>query len=178
MSGGFFTCRGVMSCLGRHVASLCDSTVVMLLVLYYCSLRGEGLLMWMKRMGKGLGALALLALLVRAVLPAGYMFAAVDTAGGRYVTLQVCDGQAGPHTLLNLDTGEEISADALPKKPLSPGSPCVFSMAVGLAGPRAVFEPVVFRPETAVVFAEQTGVRPGRGMPAPPPPATGPPSLI
>lgn len=165
-------------CLGRHVATLGDSTAAILLVLFCIGVEGEALLMWMKRMGKGLGALALLALLVRAVLPAGYMFAAVDTGGGRYVTLQVCDGQAGPHTLLNLDTGEEISADALPKKPLSSGSPCVFSMAVGLAGPRPVFEPVVFRPETAVVFAEQTGLRPERGMPAPPPPATGPPSLI
>ena len=136
------------------------------------------MLLWMKQMGKGLGALALLALLVRAVLPAGYMFTAVDTAGGRYVTLQVCDGQLGPHTLLNLDTGEEISADALPKKTLSGGSSCVFSTAVGLAEPRPVFEPLVFQLDTVVVFAEQMDVRPGRGMPAPPPPATGPPSLI
>ncbi len=72
------------------------------------------MLTWMRRMGTKLGAIALIALFMRAVLPAGYMLAEADTGGARYVTLQICDGHASAQKLLNLDTGEEVLLSALP----------------------------------------------------------------
>jgi hypothetical protein len=78
--------------------------------------RESGVLTWMRQMGKRLGAIALIALFMRAVLPAGYMLAEADTGGARYVTLQICDGHASAQKLLNLDTGEEVLLSALPKK--------------------------------------------------------------
>ena len=138
------------------------------------------MLTWMRRLGAKLGAIALVALLMRAMLPAGYMLAEADTAGGRYVTLQICDGHASAPKLLNLDTGEEVLLDTLPKKIKDNGAktPCVFSAAPAIVEPLALVEPVEFLADTGVAFAPAKDIRPGRGIAAPPPPSTGPPSLI
>lgn len=138
------------------------------------------MLTWMRRAGARLGAIALLALFMRAVLPAGYMLAEADTGGGRYVTMQICDGHASAPTLLNLDTGEQVLLDDLPKKVKdnSAKTPCVFAAPSALIEPHIVAEPVEFLVETGVVFTMVADLRPGRGIPAPPPPSTGPPSLI
>ena len=135
----------------------------------------------MRQMGARLGALALFALFMRAILPAGYMLAEADTGGGRYVTLKICDGHAqSAPTLLNLDTGEQLSLDDLPKKTKDNGgtTPCVFCAAPAVIEPLAIAQPVEFLADTGVVFSAALDIRPGRGIPAPPPPATGPPSLI
>lgn len=138
------------------------------------------MLTWMRRMGTKLGALALVALFMRAILPAGYMLAEADTGGGRYVTLQICDGHANAPKLLNLDTGEEVLLDDLPKKVTDDGAktPCVFSAPLVIVQPVALVERVEFIAETGVVFSPAQDIRPGRGIAAPPPPSTGPPSLI
>jgi hypothetical protein len=140
----------------------------------------SGVLTWMRQMGKRLGAIALVALFMRALLPAGYMLAEADTGGARYVTLQICDGHASAQKLLNLDTGEEVLLSALPKKAKDDGAktPCVFSAAPAIVEPLVVVEPVEFLVDTDVIFSPAQDIRPGRGIAAPPPPSTGPPSLI
>jgi hypothetical protein len=137
-------------------------------------------LTWMRHMGKRLSAIALVALFMRALLPAGYMLAEADTGGARYVTLQICDGHASAQKLLNLDTGEEVLLSALPKKAKDDGAktPCVFSAAPAIVEPLVVVEPVEFLVDTDVIFSPAQDIRPGRGIAAPPPPSTGPPSLI
>lgn len=138
------------------------------------------MLRWMQRMGTRLSAITLLALLVRALIPAGYMIAEADTGSGRYLTLKVCDGHQGAPTLVNLDTGEQVSLDSLPKKLKSDSSktPCVFAAPAAAIEPVAVAEPVRFATEVDADVAIVRDLRPGRGIAAPPPPATGPPSLI
>lgn len=138
------------------------------------------MLIWMRRMGARLGAIALIALFMRALIPAGYMLAEADTGGGRYVTMQVCDGHASAPTLLNLDTGQQVQLKDLPRKTKDDGSktPCVFASPAAAIEPSAIAEPVEFLAETGVAFAMVADIRPGRGIPAPPPPSTGPPALI
>ncbi len=138
------------------------------------------MLTWMRRMGRRLGAIALLAVLVRAVIPAGYMLAHADTDSGRYLVVEMCDGHDTAKQVIDLDTGKEIKLDKLPKKTGGdPGSaPCVFAGAIAMAQPVTVAEPVEFLTEHQVDFAAVRDLRPGRGIAAPPPPSTGPPSLI
>jgi hypothetical protein len=137
----------------------------------------------MQRMGRRLGAIALLAMLVRAFVPAGYMLASAETAGGRYLTVQMCQGHAGAMQVIDLDTGKVVEASKLAKgEDKSKGNPaeapCVFAGAPAMAHPVAIAEPVEFLVAHDVDFGVVRDVRPGRGIPAPPPPSTGPPSLI
>lgn len=131
-------------------------------------------------MGRRLGAIALLAMLVRAIIPAGYMLAHADTASGRYLTVEMCDGHTAAPQVIDLDTGKVIDLSKLPKKtsndPKSP--PCVFAGVVAMVEPVVAVEPVEFRFEQRAAFTLVRDLRPGRGIAAPPPPSTGPPSLI
>ena len=70
------------------------------------------ILTWMRHMGRQLGAIALLALLVRAILPAGYMVASADTPSGRVIVLELCSGDGSLRQTLNLDTGEQLDLHA------------------------------------------------------------------
>jgi hypothetical protein len=134
--------------------------------------------MWMQRMGARLGAIALLAMLVRAVVPAGYMLAEADTGNGRFLTVQMCEGHAA--RVIDLDTGKQVDSSHLPGKTDGKGkhAPCVFAAAVSVATPVAAAEPAAFVPAQDVDFVVVRDLRPGRGIAAPPPPATGPPALI
>ena len=133
------------------------------------------------RMGRRLGAIALLAMLVRAVVPAGFMLAEAQGASGRYLTVTVCEGH-GPAQMVDLDTGKVIDPSQIPsdpdgaKKP-SP-APCVFAGTAPMAGPVATIELVEFVVAHDADFGVVRDVRPGRGIAAPPPPSTGPPSAI
>ena len=135
-------------------------------------------------MGRRLGAIALLTMLVRVVVPAGYMLASAEAAGGRYLTVQMCEGHGTPAQVIDLDTGKKVDASKLPAR--SDGkskedpreTPCVFAGASALAQSVSIAEPVEFLTELDVDFGVVRDVRPGRGIPAPPPPSTGPPSLI
>lgn len=131
-----------------------------------------------KRMGWRLGAFALMALLVRAILPAGYMLAEAETASGRYLTLELCDEHDGKPKLVDLDTGEIIDAPEDGKSG-APQPPCVFCAAFTTAAPPVSgAEPVEFIAAGEVDFNEIRDLLPGRGIAAPPPPSTGPPSII
>ena len=134
-------------------------------------------------MGRRLGAIALLAMLVRAVVPAGFMLASADTPNGRYLTVQMCSQHTGPAQVIDLDTGKLVDASTLAKtdgkSKTNPGhAPCVFAGSPVMAHPVAVAEPVEFLTVYEADFGVVRDVRPGRGIPAPPPPSTGPPSLI
>lgn len=131
----------------------------------------------LKRMGWRLGAFALMALLVRAIMPAGYMLAEADTASGRYLTLELCDAHGSTPKVVDLDTGEIIDAPAKSKSG-APQSPCVCGAFSTMAPPVSGATPVEFSLERGVDFDEIRDLMPGRGFAAPPPPATGPPSII
>ena len=144
--------------------------------------RETAILTWMQHAGRQLGAIALLALLVRAILPGGYMLASAEAPGGRYLIVQLCDGHSGPAKAINLDTGEQIDAADISKdgpedsKPSHP--PCVFAGTASVVLPAITSEPVgiVIQRDAAVTTSHS--VRPGRGIAAPPPPSTGPPPAI
>ncbi len=133
----------------------------------------------MKRAGRQLGAIALLAMFVRAIVPAGYMLAEADTPDGRYLVVQMCDGHTAAK-VVDLDTGELLDASKLPGKSdgKTSSTPCVFSIATPVGAPPVAIEPVVFQRAFAADFVVALAVAPGRGIAAPPPPSTGPPILI
>lgn len=132
-----------------------------------------------KRMGWRLGAFALMALLVRAVMPAGYMLAEAQTASGRYLTLELCDAHEGKPKLINLDTGEIVDAPETDDgAPGAPQPPCVCGALTAMSPPVSGAEPVEFASTRAVAFTLIRDLAPGRGIAAPPPPSTGPPSRI
>mgnify|MGYP006973032079 FL=1 len=138
------------------------------------------MLTWMRHAGRRLGAIALLAMLVRAIIPAGYMLAEADTGSGRYLTVEMCDGHATQAQVIDLDTGKLVDLSKLPKsaKTDNNSAPCVFAGATVIESPVAVAEPVEFRVSHEIDFTVVRDLRPGRGIAAPPPPSTGPPSLI
>ena len=129
-------------------------------------------------MGAKLGAIALLAMLVRAIVPAGYMLAQADTGQGRYLTVEMCEGHAAK--VIDLDTGKQVDPSKLPGKAddKSKNAPCVFASTASVATPVSVAEPVEFLLAHTVAFGADLAVRPGRGIAAPPPPSTGPPSFL
>lgn len=132
----------------------------------------------MQRFGARLGAIALLAMLVRAVMPAGYMLAEADTSSGRYLTVQMCEGHLEARQVIDLDTGKQVDISKLPGKADTKSAPCVFASAPPLAAPVTAVEPVEFIASYDIDFGIVRDVRPGRGIAAPPPPSTGPPSIL
>ena len=99
---------------------------------------------------------------------------------GRYLTVEMCDGHATQAQVIDLDTGKLVDLSKLPKsaKTDNNSAPCVFAGATVIESPVAVAEPVEFRVSHEIDFAVVRDLRPGRGIAAPPPPSTGPPSLI
>lgn len=131
----------------------------------------------MRKFGQQLGAIALLAMLVRALVPAGYMLAEAGTPDGRYLVVQMCDDHRGVSRFVNLDTGEIVEKSANPDDASDKNNdaPCVFASAVQMTSPPSLVAPVVFAHAVPAEFIPQVSVTPGRGIAAPPPPATGPP---
>lgn len=132
-------------------------------------------------MGARLGAIALLAMLVRAVVPAGFMLAEAETANGRYLTVDFCEGHGPVKRVLDTETRELLDPSEIPAQQgevEGNSPPCVFAAAAPLAPPVVDFETIEFAVFRHVEFTTVRDVRPGRGIPAPPPPATGPPAMI
>ena len=133
-------------------------------------------------MGARLGAIALLAMLVRAIVPAGYMLAQADTGQGRFLTVEMCEGHAAK--VIDLNTGKQVDPSSLsgedPEegKDSSKNAPCVFASTPSVATPVTTAEPVEFLATHTVEFGVDLNIRPGRGIAAPPPPSTGPPSAV
>lgn len=132
----------------------------------------------MHRMGWRIGALALIALLVRAFVPAGFMLAEAETGSGRYLTLELCDSHGGTPKVVDLETGKIMDAP-VKGQPSENQPPCVFCASiVAMASPEPIVELVKFVTAHGVDFLEIRDLRPGRGIAAPPPPSTGPPASI
>jgi hypothetical protein len=113
-----------------------------------------------------LAAFAVLALLVQALLPQGYMFSATS---GAPPSLVICTGH-GP-LVLSVDHG----APAKPAKS-SHDAPCIFAGH----GPLVAAAPTLLQRSLKVSFLEPAVARPydllpGLGLAAPPPPSQGPP---
>jgi len=131
----------------------------------------------LRRMGWRLGAFALMALFVRALVPDGYMLAQAETATGRYLTLELCDAHGAKPQLLDLDTGEIVDAPIDDGGGSEPQPPCVFAGFASMGAPPAVgVQLIEFAFAGEIDFAEVRDLMPGRGIAAPPPPPTGPPS--
>ena len=83
-----------------------------------------------------MGAIALLAILVRALVPAGYMLAEADTPDGRYLVVQMCDGHDAAQ-VIDLDSGKLVDASELPGETegKTTSSPCVFAGAAPMGSP-------------------------------------------
>jgi hypothetical protein len=133
---------------------------------------------WIKRMGWRVGAFALMALLVRAMVPAGYMLAEADTGSGRYLTLELCDAHGSTPQVIDLETGKIIDLVDDDGSSEPPQQACVFAGVFASTPPVSSHEPVTFAVERDVHFGVVRDLRPGRGIAAPPPPSTGPPSFI
>jgi len=121
-------------------------------------------------------AIALFALLLaRLVLPPGYMLAA-NPAGLGLPVVTPCDGQRAVSTAMDGHMGHEPSKQDHEEK----GDPqvCAFA-AVGQAFTLDPWIPTVgiaeIAPRAAPVMLHAQ--QPGRGLAAPPPPKTGPPSF-
>lgn len=125
---------------------------------------------WLGRTGQGrVAALLALALFVRALVPTGWM--PVATAQGMAFTL--CPSQDAPPAAMAAHHG-----GAEHGKAMLPDHPCAFA---GLGLSADVPPPILAVPLAPVlpdfVAPPVLGVGVGRGLAAPPPPATGPPTF-
>lgn len=127
-----------------------------------------------------LAAFALLAMVVRAIVPAGYMLA--PQQDGRFIEIVRCSGHNGQNIFFDQDTGQIVDADTVeknkrPANPQSDGGPCVFAAMATMAPPETAA--AIFAPYHYVSLATSPSyvITPGRGLAAPPPWSTGPPQL-
>lgn len=133
----------------------------------------------MHHVGARLGAIALIAMFMRALVPAGYMLAEAETASGRYLTVDFCEGHGAAKRVLDTQTRKLLDPSEIPAEHhdgKTQDTTCVFAVAAPLAPPLASAEPVRFVVVRDAEFSVVRDLRPGCGIPAPPPPATGPPS--
>jgi hypothetical protein len=113
------------------------------------------------------------ALLARSVAPEGWM-PVVNAAGGIEIT--VCNGQ-GPGDMMVLSADGKLHHKA-PARGQTGDHPCAFAgLGVANAPPPllALAAPAFVAP--AIPPLDRERLAPGRGLAAPPPPATGPPAL-
>lgn len=112
-------------------------------------------------------AIALLAIALRAVVPAGYMLSASDA--GRIV-VALCTGHGPQTTTMALGAPQKPSGDSRRFE-----QPCAYAMAAEVAPPAATPVVVAAAREAMSVAVASVAVAPGRGLAAPPPWPTGPP---
>jgi hypothetical protein len=130
-------------------------------------MRGTSLLGMLRRTAPLLAALAVT---LRVLVPAGVMFE-VAPDGGLQMTL--CTGQGA----MALQPGDPDSGPEPAEA--SPDSPCAFAgLAVFSPADSALLPgPAPWPTPSAPRGAQANDLRPGLGLPAPPPPKTGPPRL-
>lgn len=122
-------------------------------------------------------ALALMAMVVRGLVPAGYMLAAADRPGD-FVSIVIChdNGADATPALLDLNTGKIV--DPAENTGLSDDGKkqaCPYAMSAHFTPPvmsGSLSAPVEAPARFLTVFDY---IVPGRGLAAPPPPARGPP---
>lgn len=133
-------------------------------------------------LSRSLAVLALLAVMVRAMIPAGYMVAPSRTSDATAV-IMLCTGQGYVATRVDLATGKVLAGSETPPRKhdtptKAPGdhAPCVFAAAAPLASPEATVGVLVPAQVETAPWANTAVVTPGRGLAAPPPWPTGPPA--
>ena len=127
-----------------------------------------------------LSAVALMAMVVRGLVPAGYMLATADTPGD-FVSIVIChgDGTDGTQALLDLKNGKIVDPEELPgQTDDGKNQACPYAMSAHFTPP--VVSGKLEKPvqEPAVFLSAFDYLVPGRGLAAPPPPARGPPLTI
>lgn len=127
-----------------------------------------------------LGALALMAMVVRGLIPSGYMLAAPQQ-DGQFVNIVICHGDGTGYTpaVLDLKTGDYVDPDKQSgQSDAGKNSTCPYAMTAHFALPDLagnLDKPAQTEIPYRAVFAS---IVPGRGLAAPPPPARGPPLTI
>lgn len=129
--------------------------------------------------GQALATLALLAILVRALIPPGYMLSAARDGGVLSVTL--CTSHGAATALVDLTSGAAADADGTrndkaPNK-RNADAPCVFATAAPLAPPNSLAPLNICILDRANERLPVSVIAPGRGLAAPPPWSTGPPHI-
>lgn len=130
----------------------------------------------------------LLALLVRAVIPAGFMLAPPGQGAAGPIPIVLCTESGTIQALLAAD-GSIVEDGAAADDPAGdPGhsdtgvdhAACVFAQGTTTTAPEGIpaCEAVCVATTDAPVSAIALDLVPGRGLAAPPPPATAPPVLI
>lgn len=118
----------------------------------------------------------LLAFLARALVPPGFMFEA--QAGTALVKVVLCSAHGSVEAYVDPATGE-ISYTKKPPKPSDKDDPpCAFATIAKVAPPSNVAPAPAPRESTSHSRHADNSLAPGRGLSAPPPPATGPPVHI
>ncbi|HAE29123.1 DUF2946 family protein [Hyphomonas adhaerens] len=127
-----------------------------------------------------LSAVALMAMIVRGLVPAGYMLAAADTPGD-FVSIVIChgDGTDGTQALLDLKNGKIVDPEEIPgQTDDGKNQACPYAMSAHFT-PADVSGKLAEPVEAPARFLTQFDyIVPGRGLAAPPPPARGPPLTI
>lgn len=118
-------------------------------------------------------ALAMLAVAVRVLIPAGYM-----PGGAGQAAIVLCTSQGLQTAYLPQDAEKRSPVDDHSGKSQT-HHPCAFASAAHVFTPQAeaAHVPVLWRAQTSEP-AWDPSVAPGRGLAAPPPPSTGPPLQI
>lgn len=125
-------------------------------------------------------AFALMAMIVRGLVPSGYMLAAADTPGD-FVSIVIChgDGTNGTQALLDLKNGKIVDPEEMPgQSDDGKNQACPYAMSAHFTPPEMsgkLAEPVELPTPFLTNFDY---IAPGRGLAAPPPPARGPPLNI
>ncbi len=123
---------------------------------------------------------AMFAVTLRVLVPGGYM---VSQAGGRedFATLVICTGQGAMTVAVDAD-GKIVDTKDLPGKgggKAASDHSCIFAgFASPLQTPSLLSLAAPTHVITSAVAAPVSYQRPGLGLAAPPPPQTGPPSIV
>lgn len=115
------------------------------------------------------------ALLVRVIVPQGYMLAPADDG---LIRISVCTGYGAIEMAMDRD-GRIVAIGDAPEHGKDTAEPdCPFAAALSPVLP-AVSSAQFDRQHLplATLLPPSTGIVPGRGLAAPPPPSTGPPAL-
>lgn len=129
---------------------------------------------------RGMGlALAALAVFLRLLFPTGFMLSPDRAA---LPTLVICTGQGAMTVAIDAQGhAHKVEADHKgdPKSDGKTSHPCTFAVAtVGAVAPPLIATPAPMALAVAVSAPLLTTQRPGLGLAAPPPPTTGPPSIV
>jgi hypothetical protein len=116
-------------------------------------------------------ALAVLALVLQLMFPAGFMVAAPSAGHGIPIVICTAQGQ------VTVDW-DGLSGGHKKQAPTKPMAGCAFAGHATTAAPPAPQAPPLRVAFAALPTTQAYAVFPGRGLAAPPPPAIGPPTRI